>query len=165
MSDMKFGEDWKSSFGEEDVLTDCGRTHERTHGRTDRQKFTRWWWSVNHDQSFKFLGKKKTAQDYIPIYSRPLSGAAKNNNFTKQHKASTNSWQSLNQWNTSSILVYKNFRKKSWTQMDKTKRSNSKCTAEAQKSHCSGRQVNKDSNTKNFSNADNASFKPGDHTS
>ena len=49
--------------------------------------------------------------------------------------------------------------------MDKTKRSNSKCTAEAQKSHCSGRQVNKDSNTKNFSNADNASFKPGDHTS
>ena len=24
---MKFGEDWTSSFGEEDVLTDCGRTH------------------------------------------------------------------------------------------------------------------------------------------
>ena len=23
---MKFGEDWTSSFGEEDVLTDCGRT-------------------------------------------------------------------------------------------------------------------------------------------
>ena len=28
---MKFGEDWTSSFGEEDVLTDCGRT--------DGQKF------------------------------------------------------------------------------------------------------------------------------
>ena len=40
---MKFGEDWTSSFGEEDVLTDCGRTHGRTHartdGRTDGQKF------------------------------------------------------------------------------------------------------------------------------
>ena len=34
MSDMKFGEDWTSSFGEEDVLTDCGRTD----GRTDGQK-------------------------------------------------------------------------------------------------------------------------------
>ena len=29
---MKFGEDWTSSFGEEDVLTDCGRTD----GRTDK---------------------------------------------------------------------------------------------------------------------------------
>ena len=29
---MKFGEDWTSSFGEEDVLTDRGR-------RTHRQKF------------------------------------------------------------------------------------------------------------------------------
>ena len=28
---MKFGEDWTSSFGEEDVLTHCGRT--------DGQKF------------------------------------------------------------------------------------------------------------------------------
>ena len=36
---MKFGEDWTSSFGEEDVLTDCGRTDGRTHGRTDGQKF------------------------------------------------------------------------------------------------------------------------------
>ena len=40
---MKFGEDWTSSFGEEDVLTDCGRTDARTHartdGRTDGQKF------------------------------------------------------------------------------------------------------------------------------
>ena len=34
MPDMKFGEDWTSSFGE-DVLTDCGRTH----ARTDGQKF------------------------------------------------------------------------------------------------------------------------------
>ena len=33
---MKFGEDWTSSFGEEDVLTDCGRTHARTHGQTDK---------------------------------------------------------------------------------------------------------------------------------
>ena len=36
---MKFGEDWTSSFGEEDVLTDCGRTDARTDGRTDGQKF------------------------------------------------------------------------------------------------------------------------------
>ena len=36
---MKFGEDWTSSFGEEGVLTDCGRTDGITHGRTDRQKF------------------------------------------------------------------------------------------------------------------------------
>ena len=36
---MKFGEDWTSSFGEEDVLTDCGRTHGRTQGRTDVKKF------------------------------------------------------------------------------------------------------------------------------
>ena len=30
---MKFGEDWTSSFGEEDVLTECGRTHRRTDAR------------------------------------------------------------------------------------------------------------------------------------
>ena len=36
---MKFGEDWTSSFGEEDVLTDCGRTHGRTPARPDGQKF------------------------------------------------------------------------------------------------------------------------------
>ena len=33
---MKFGEDWTSSFGEEDVLTDCGRTDAATRPRTDK---------------------------------------------------------------------------------------------------------------------------------
>ena len=58
---MKFGEDCTSSFGEEDVLTDYGRTHGRT------KISTRWWRSVNHVQSFKLVfGQKieKNAQDY-----------------------------------------------------------------------------------------------------
>ena len=50
---MKFGEDWTSSFGEEDVLTDCGRTDARTDGCTDARTHarkdggtkisTKWW--------------------------------------------------------------------------------------------------------------------------
>ena len=36
MSYIEFGEDWTSSFGEEDVLTYCGRTHGRTDARTDK---------------------------------------------------------------------------------------------------------------------------------
>ena len=73
MSYMKFGEDWTSSFGEEDVLTDCGRT--------DGQKFLPSGgdqWAMKRVLKY-FLGQKskKTHRITLP-YSRPLSGAAKN---------------------------------------------------------------------------------------
>ena len=82
MSDMKFGEDWTSSFGEEDVLTYCGRTDGRTHGRTDGQKFLPSGgdqWAMKRVLKF-FLGQKskKTHRITLP-YSRPLSGAANKN--------------------------------------------------------------------------------------